>query len=245
MFVDSNRKLCYFRLSPDGRRVLFGGRARLTDVDERTSALALYRRMVAVWPELLGVHLTHSWQGNVAMTFDHLPHMGDHLPHMGNRGGLHFAMGCNGSGVAMAGYLGQQTALKILGRQNRPCPFEGPFPGTPSTAATPGSCPRSAPGTACGTRWMRIPGDHEAERHQLADVGALGGRPRAEARTAAATPLGRVATHARTWRMPVAPLRPRRVHHRHGAAGGRGKDGVAVRGGKLIAAPQQLFVVLA
>ena len=40
-------------------------------------------------------------------------------------------MGCNGSGIAMAGYLGQQTALKILGRQNRPCPFDGPFPGHP------------------------------------------------------------------------------------------------------------------
>ena len=131
MFVDSNRRLSYFRLSPDGRHVLFGGRAKLTDVDERTSALGLYRRMVDIWPELLGVHLTHSWQGNVAMTFDHLPHMGDHLPHMGNRGGLHFAMGCNGSGVATAGYLGHQTALKILGRQNRPCPFEGAFPAHP------------------------------------------------------------------------------------------------------------------
>jgi gamma-glutamylputrescine oxidase len=138
MFVDSNRKLSYFRLSPDGRRVLFGGRAKLTDSDERTSALGLYRRMVAVWPELAGVRLTHSWRGNVALTFDHLPHMGDHLPQMGDRlpgtgdrGGLHFAMGCNGSGVAMAGYLGHQTALKILGRQNRPCPFEGPFPTHP------------------------------------------------------------------------------------------------------------------
>jgi glycine/D-amino acid oxidase-like deaminating enzyme len=131
MFVDSNRKLSYFRLSPDGRRVLFGGRAKLTDSDERTSALGLYRRMLSVWPELAGSRLTHSWRGNVALTFDHLPHMGDHLPGTGNRGGLHFAMGCNGSGVAMAGYLGQQTALKILGRQNRPCPFEGPFPGHP------------------------------------------------------------------------------------------------------------------
>jgi gamma-glutamylputrescine oxidase len=131
MFVDSNRKLSYFRLSPDGRRVLFGGRAKLTDVDERTSALGLYRRMLSVWPELAGVRLTHSWRGNVAITFDHLPHMGDHLPHMGDRSGLHFAMGCNGSGVAMAGYLGHQVALKLLGRQNRPCPFEGPFPGHP------------------------------------------------------------------------------------------------------------------
>ena len=138
MFVDSNRKLSYFRLSPDGRRVLFGGRAKLTDVDARTSALGLYRRMVAIWPELSGVRVTHSWCGNVALTFDHLPHMGDHLPQMGdrlpgmgNRGGLHFAMGCNGSGVAIAGYLGHQVALKILGRQNRPCPFEGDFPGHP------------------------------------------------------------------------------------------------------------------
>jgi glycine/D-amino acid oxidase-like deaminating enzyme len=130
MFVDSNRKLSYFRLSPDRRRVLYGGRAKLTDSDERTSALGLYRRMVSVWPALLGVRLTNSWRGNVALTFDHLPHMGS-LPGMGDRGGLHFAMGCNGSGVAMAGYLGHQTALKILGRQNRPCPFEGPFPGHP------------------------------------------------------------------------------------------------------------------
>ena len=131
MFVDSNRILAYFRLCPDGRRVLFGGRLHLTDVDERASALALYRRMVAVWPELDGVRLNHAWQGSIAITFDHLPHMGDHLPHMGSRGGLHFAMGCNGSGVAMAGYLGHQAAQKLLGRQQRPCPFEGPFRGHP------------------------------------------------------------------------------------------------------------------
>jgi hypothetical protein len=34
-------------------------------------------------------------------------------------------MGCNGSGVAMASYLGHQIALKLLGRTNRPCPFDG------------------------------------------------------------------------------------------------------------------------
>jgi hypothetical protein len=28
----------------------------------------------------------------------------------------------------MATYLGHQAALEILGRQNRPCPFELPFP---------------------------------------------------------------------------------------------------------------------
>jgi glycine/D-amino acid oxidase-like deaminating enzyme len=122
MFVDGNRLLSYFRLDPKGRRVLFGGRLSLRDVDEQTAAQGLYRRMVRIWPELGAYRISHAWKGNVAFTFDRLPHMGRH-------GGLHFALGCNGSGVAMATYLGHQSALRILGRQNRPCPFEQlPFP---------------------------------------------------------------------------------------------------------------------
>ena len=122
MFVDANRLLSYFRLSPDGTRVLFGGRLHLRNVDERTAAQGLYRRMVQVWPELAAWRVTHAWKGWLGFTFDR-------LPHMGMRDGVHFAIGCNGSGVAMAAYLGHQTALKILGRQNCPCPFEAlPFP---------------------------------------------------------------------------------------------------------------------
>lgn len=122
MFVDGNRLLSYFRLSPDGRRVIFGGRLQLREVDERTAARGLYRRMVRVWPELREYRVTHAWSGYLGFTFDR-------LPHMGAMGDMRFAMGCNGSGVAMATYLGHQTALKILGRQNRPCPFDQlPFP---------------------------------------------------------------------------------------------------------------------
>jgi glycine/D-amino acid oxidase-like deaminating enzyme len=122
MFVDGNRLLSYFRLSPDGRRVLFGGRLHLRNVDERTAAYGLYRRMVRVWPELGAFRIAHAWKGWLGFTFDRLPHMGVH-------DGAHFAMGCNGSGVAMATYLGHQCALKIVARQNRPCPFEElPFP---------------------------------------------------------------------------------------------------------------------
>jgi glycine/D-amino acid oxidase-like deaminating enzyme len=122
MFVDGNRLLSYFRISPDGRRVLFGGRMHLHNVDERPAAQGLYRRMVRVWPELGAYRITHAWKGYLGFTFDR-------LPHMGVQNGVHFAMGCNGSGVAMATYLGHQSALKILGRQNRPCPFEElPFP---------------------------------------------------------------------------------------------------------------------
>ncbi len=118
MFVDGRRLLSYFRLSPDGRRVLFGGRVSLADVDERQSARGLHRRLLRVWPELAGCRISHSWKGTLAFTFDRLPHMGVCQ-------GAHFAMGCNGSGIAMATWLGDQIAQKLLGRADRPCPFDG------------------------------------------------------------------------------------------------------------------------
>lgn len=121
MFVDTKRILYYYRLSPDGRRVVFGGRASFRDADERTTALRLHGFMCGVWPELKGVRVTHAWKGNVAFTFDMLPRMATYE-------GMHFAGGCQGSGVTMATYLGHQTALKLLGRQERPCAFDGlPF----------------------------------------------------------------------------------------------------------------------
>jgi len=130
MFVDGNRLLAYFRLAPDGRRVLFGGRVAYRDLDERAAARALHRKMCRVWPEAQPYRITHSWRGNVAFTFDRLPHMGVH--NGGTQDGVHYAMGCNGSGVAIATYLGHQSAQKLLGRQNRPCPFDGlPFPTRP------------------------------------------------------------------------------------------------------------------
>jgi glycine/D-amino acid oxidase-like deaminating enzyme len=121
MISDTRRVLNYFRLSPDGTRVLWGGRASFRRVDQRTSALRLHATMSTVWPELKDVRITHSWTGNVAFTFDFLPHMGVH-------DGIYYALGCQGSGVAMQSYLGYRTALKIVGGDNRPCAFDGlPF----------------------------------------------------------------------------------------------------------------------
>ena len=46
--------------------------------------------------------------GFVAYTFDELPHIGEH-------GGINYAMGCCGSGVGMASYLGTRAAQQVLG----------------------------------------------------------------------------------------------------------------------------------
>lgn len=143
MFVDTKRVLSYFRLSPDGRHMLFGGRVSFLDADVRRGAARLRHAMVRVFPELARVRLTHAWKGNIAMTFDHLPHLGEHE-------GIHFAGGCQGSGVAMATWLGHQTARKLIGRRNAPSAFElPPFPTRPFYDGRPWFLP------AVGT-WYRL-----------------------------------------------------------------------------------------
>ncbi len=129
--ADTKRVLHYYRMSPDGRRVLFGGRARFTEAGHEVTAPVLYADMLKVFPHIAGCRITHAWQGNVAFAFDYLPHMGRHQ-------GIHYCLACNGSGVAMLSYLGYQVATKILGQPEPTCPFDSrPFPTKPFYTGTP------------------------------------------------------------------------------------------------------------
>ncbi len=111
MISDTKRVLNYFRPSPDGKRVLWGGRASFRSVSAEQTAPVLHRAMVDCFPELASVKVTHAWTGNVAFTFDG-------LPHIGVQDGLHYAAGCQGSGVAMATWLGHRAALKLAAADN-------------------------------------------------------------------------------------------------------------------------------
>lgn len=87
--------------------------------------MLLHQLMLERFPQLGGTRIAHNWMGNLAFAFDQLPHMGE-------QDGLHYAMCCNGSGVAMLGWLGQQSARKMLGGTNRLNAFDGrPFPTQP------------------------------------------------------------------------------------------------------------------
>jgi glycine/D-amino acid oxidase-like deaminating enzyme len=130
--ADSKRILCYYRMSPDGTRVLFGGRAKFTQVSPEVSAPLLHAMMLERWPQLKGTRVTHAWTGNVAFAFDYLPHMGQ------TEKGLHYALGCNGSGVAILSYLGAEIGKKILGQANRVISFDGQdFPTKPFYSGNP------------------------------------------------------------------------------------------------------------
>jgi glycine/D-amino acid oxidase-like deaminating enzyme len=108
MLTDTKKLLSYYRPSPDGTRILFGGRAAYGNTDLRTTGRRLHRFMTNVYPELDGLKITHSWDGNVAFCFDL-------LPHTGCQAGVHYAIGYCGSGVAFGAYLGHKAGLKVLG----------------------------------------------------------------------------------------------------------------------------------
>lgn len=123
--ADTRRVLTYYRMSPDKKRLIFGGRAKFGHTDPVETTPILYQFMTDRYPQLKGVKITHAWTGNVAFTLDE-------MPHMGKFDNLHYALGCNGSGIAMMTYLGQQTARKVAGKSNRVCAFDRPeFPDHP------------------------------------------------------------------------------------------------------------------
>jgi glycine/D-amino acid oxidase-like deaminating enzyme len=122
MISDSKRNLFYTRPSPDGTRMIFGSRPGLGDIDEREAARRLYAKLVQLWPALRDVRITHAWKGYVAMTGDKLAHIGEH-------DGVHYALGCNGNGVALMSYLGQRIGQHIVGVERDLGAFgEGAFP---------------------------------------------------------------------------------------------------------------------
>jgi glycine/D-amino acid oxidase-like deaminating enzyme len=118
MIGDTYNLKHYYRASPDGTRILFGGRAGGEEIDDpKLSGAHLHRRLIRLFPELAGVGLSHSWAGFLGFTFDFLPHMGVHS-------GVHYALGYCGSGVMLSTYFGHKLGLRILGAPDAASPFD-------------------------------------------------------------------------------------------------------------------------
>ncbi|MEH6443106.1 MAG: FAD-binding oxidoreductase [Oceanospirillaceae bacterium] len=106
----TDRLVFYYRTSPDGKRLLFGGRA-LSYKDKPQEYYAfLQHNMRTLFPQLQEAKISHAWSGLVAYSFDH-------IPHLGVQDGMYYAMGYCGSGVARANYLGHKIALQMLGKE--------------------------------------------------------------------------------------------------------------------------------
>lgn len=132
MMCTETRKLSYyFRPSPDGTRILFGGRDGTIAGEPDWPTESLRRALVDVFPELADVEITHSWFGHVAMNRDM-------IPRVFSRRGVRYAAGYCGSGVVWARWAGRKAAQQVLGQEDgataldfRPPPAVPFFNGTP------------------------------------------------------------------------------------------------------------------
>jgi glycine/D-amino acid oxidase-like deaminating enzyme len=125
MVAESRERHCYYRPSPDGQRILFGGRAAMFQVANWFAEDELKTLMQKIFPDLGDVAISHVWSGRTGFTFSF-------LPHVGQIGGVWHAMGYSGSGNAMAPWLGHKAACAILGDAEGETAFrKTPFPTRP------------------------------------------------------------------------------------------------------------------
>ncbi len=107
MCGDTRRLHYYFRPSPDGTRILYGGRDGNVAGEGNGATTLLKRGLAQVFPILADVELTHSWYGHVAMNRDM-------IPRIFTRKGTGYAVGYCGSGVVWAPWAGRKAALQVL-----------------------------------------------------------------------------------------------------------------------------------
>jgi glycine/D-amino acid oxidase-like deaminating enzyme len=125
MIVETRDKHLYYRPSPDGTRIVIGGRAALHPIALDYAANWLMNELRGIFPSLADARVSHVWTGNVAMTRSD-------LPGIGQRDGIWYALGCNGSGVALMPYLGDKVARRILGQPDARTAFDDiPFKAVP------------------------------------------------------------------------------------------------------------------
>ncbi len=125
---EAGRITVYLRLD-QANRLLIGGRGPQRPIADATPIRYLTAHAARLWPALRGVAWTHGWNGQLAMTRDHYPHLHEPAP------GVIAALGYNGRGVAMATAMGVQIARRLTGTPAealdmpvssiRPIPFHG------------------------------------------------------------------------------------------------------------------------
>lgn len=108
MIVESRERHCYYRPSPDGERIVFGGRAAMFEAGKGFTERQLTGLIAQIFPDLGPVAIEHHWRGRTGFSFGL-------LPNVGQIDGIWHAMGYSGNGNTLAPWLGHKAALGMLG----------------------------------------------------------------------------------------------------------------------------------
>jgi len=98
----------YYRLDVTNR-LLMGGRSRLRTLEGPDDFLDLIAYAKRLWPFIGNLQWTHGWNGQLALTLDHYPHLYEPA-----RNAI-ACLGYNGRGVAMATAMGAEIARRVTG----------------------------------------------------------------------------------------------------------------------------------
>jgi glycine/D-amino acid oxidase-like deaminating enzyme len=98
----------YYRLDVSNR-LLMGGRSRLRTLESPNDFLDLIAYTKRLWPFIGNPVWTHGWNGQLALTLDHYPHLYEPA------GNVIACLGYNGRGVALATVMGAEIARRIAG----------------------------------------------------------------------------------------------------------------------------------
>ncbi|MCW5605154.1 MAG: FAD-binding oxidoreductase [Burkholderiales bacterium] len=122
VLTDTRNLLYYWRRLPDDR-ILFGGRGLVTDspAGRMRQRVLLLSELKAKLPALRDITVDYDWWGWVCLTADFLPH----IHHAADDPTVHYAIGCQGSGVAYGLYAGKLLARRLAGE-----PIKNPIPST-------------------------------------------------------------------------------------------------------------------
>lgn len=145
--LDTNFNINFVRRSPDGTRILFGGRTGSRPASPEHWAERLRRELAHLFPDLADVAIAHSWTGRCAATFDLYPHIGIHQ-------GIHYAIGYCFAGVPMGTHLGRKIALRLLGSPQGHTALDArDFPTQPFYRGNPWFVPYAMKGYDLLDRW--------------------------------------------------------------------------------------------
>ncbi len=128
VLYESGRITVYLRRDR-ANRLLMGGRGPQHPIRDPAPVDYLIQYARRLWPALGDARWTHGWNGQLAMTTDHYPHVHEPAP------GLFACLGYNGRGVALATAMGAEITRRVMRAPAetfcmptvpiRPIPFHG------------------------------------------------------------------------------------------------------------------------
>lgn len=131
MHGESGRVFIWSRPTPDHARFLFGGRISMPE-----APLQVQRRQIAdavqrLYPELRPGDFEYVWNGKIAYTTDH-------APHLNQVDGLWLIGGYCGSGVTRSLFFADKLVRKMIGQAGAETPFDDlTFPKVPMRRLAP------------------------------------------------------------------------------------------------------------